>query len=76
MSKWTTELLADYVGDMARTKPDDAVAGAAANVLIDLTGSAAAGFDSAAARATRQTVVQLYADGPAAVWFGSVHRRQ
>ena len=69
MSKWTTEILADYVGDMAQTKPDDAVAGAAANVLIDLIGSAAGGFDSAAARTMRQTVVQLYAGSPAVIWF-------
>jgi 2-methylcitrate dehydratase PrpD len=75
MSKWTTEILADYVGDMAQTRPDNTVAGAAANVLIDLIGSAAAGFDSAAARATRQTVEQLYADGPAVIWFGSACRR-
>jgi 2-methylcitrate dehydratase PrpD len=70
MSKWTTGILADYVGDMAQTRLDSAVAGAAANVLIDLIGCAAGGFDSAAARATRQTVVQLYAEGPAAIWFG------
>ena len=75
MRKWTTRILADYVGDIAHTRLDTAVAGAAANVLIDLIGCAAGGFDSAAARATRQTVVQLYADGPAAIWFGSTHRR-
>jgi 2-methylcitrate dehydratase PrpD len=75
MSKWTTRILADYVGDMAQTRLAPAVAGAAANVLIDLIGCAAGGFDSAAARAMRQTVVQLYADGPAAIWFGSTHRR-
>ena len=75
MSKWTTRILADYVGDIAQTRLDTAVAGAAANALIDLIGCAAGGFDSAAARATRQTVVQLYADGPAAIWFGSTHRR-
>jgi 2-methylcitrate dehydratase PrpD len=75
MSKWTTGILADYVGDMAQTRLDTAVAEAAANVLIDLIGCAAGGFNSAAARATRQTVVRLYADGPAAVWFGSTHRR-
>ena len=75
MSKWTTRILADYVGDIAQTRLDSAVAGAAANALIDLIGCAAGGFDSAAARATRRTVVQLYADGPAAIWFGSTHRR-
>jgi 2-methylcitrate dehydratase PrpD len=75
MSKWTTHILADYVGDMTQTRLDTAVAGAAANALIDLIGCAAGGFDSAAARATRQAVVQLYADGPAAIWFGSTHRR-
>ena len=75
MSKWTTRILADYVGDMAQTRPAAAVAGAVANALIDLIGCAAGGFDSAAARAMRQTVVQLYADGPAAIWFGSTHRR-
>ncbi len=75
MSKWTTKILADYVGDMAQTRLDTAVAGAAANVLIDLIGCAAGGFDSAAARATRQTVGQLYADGPAVIWFGSIQRR-
>lgn len=75
MSKWTTRILADYVGDIAQTRLDTALAGAAANALIDLIGCAAGGFDSAAARATRQTVVQLYADGPAAIWFGSTHRR-
>ncbi len=63
--------MADYVGDLAQTKPDAAVAGAAANVLIDLIGCAAGGFDSPAARAMRQMVVQLYADGPAVIWFGS-----
>ncbi len=75
MSKWTTRILADYVGDMAQTRPAVAVDGAAANVLIDLIGCAAGGFDSAAARTMRQTVVQLYADGPAAIWFGSTQRR-
>jgi 2-methylcitrate dehydratase PrpD len=75
MSKWTTGILADYVGDMAQTRLDAAIAGAAANVLIDLIGCAAGGFDSAAAEATRQTVVRLYADGPAVIWFGSAHRR-
>jgi 2-methylcitrate dehydratase PrpD len=75
MSKWTTGILADYVGDMAQTRLDNAVAGAAANVLIDLIGCAAGGFDSAAARATRQTVVQLYAEGQAVIWFGSIQRR-
>jgi 2-methylcitrate dehydratase PrpD len=75
MSKWTTRILADYVGDIAQTRLDSEVAGAAANALIDLIGCAAGGFDSAAARATRRTVVQLYADGPAAIWFGSTHRR-
>ena len=75
MSKWTTRILADYVGDIAQTELDTAVAGAAANALIDLIGCAAGGFDSAAARVTRQTVIQLYADGPAAIWFGSTHRR-
>ena len=75
MSKWTTRILADYVGDLAQTRPGAAVAGAAANALIDLIGCAAGGFDSAAARATRQTVVQIYADGPAAVWFGPTRLR-
>jgi len=75
MSKWTTRILADYVGDIAQTGLDTVVAGAAANALIDLIGCAAGGFDSAAARVTRQTVIQLYADGPAAIWFGSTHRR-
>jgi len=70
MSKWTTRILAEYVGDMAQTRPNAVVAGAAANALIDLIGCAAGGFDSAAARATRQTIAQLYADGPAAIWFG------
>ena len=31
MSKWTTRILADYVGDMAQTGLEPAVAGAAAN---------------------------------------------
>lgn len=75
MSKWTSRILADYVGDIAQTRPNTEVAGAAANALIDLIGCAAGGFDSAAARATRQTVAQLYADGPAVIWFGSTHRR-
>jgi 2-methylcitrate dehydratase PrpD len=75
MSKWTTGILADYVGDMTQTRLDTAIVGATANVLIDLIGCAAGGFDSAAARATRQTVAQLYADGPAVIWFGSIHRR-
>ena len=75
MSTWTTRILADYVGDIAQTELDTAVAGAAAHVLIDLIGCAAGGFDSAAARATRQTVIQLYADGPAAIWFGSARLR-
>jgi len=75
MSKWTTGILADYVGDMAQTRSDDAVARAAANALIDLIGCAAGGFDSAAAQAMRQTVVHLYADGPAAIWFESTYRR-
>ncbi len=75
MNRWATRILADYVGDIAQTGLDTAVAAAAANALIDLIGCAAGGFDSAAARATRQTVVQLYADGPAAIWFGSTHRR-
>jgi len=75
MSKWTTGILADYVGDMAQTRLDDAVAGAAGDVLIDLIGCAAGGFDSAAAQAMRQTVGQLYAGGPAAIWFGSTRRQ-
>jgi len=75
MSKWTTRILADYVGDLAQTRPGAAVAGAAANALIDLIGCAAGGFDSEAARATRQTAVQIYADGPAAVWFGPARLR-
>lgn len=75
MSKWTTGILADYVGDIAQTRLDTAVARAAANALIDLIGCAAAGFDSAAALAMRQTVVQLYAEGPAAIWFESTYRR-
>ena len=36
MSKWTTRILADYVGDIAQTGLEPAVAGAAANALIDL----------------------------------------
>ncbi len=75
MRKWTTHILADYVADLAQTRPDTALRGAAANVLIDLIGCAAGGFDSPAARAMRQMVVQLYADGPSAVWFGSTRLR-
>ena len=75
MSKWTTRILADYVGDIAQTRLDNELGRAAANALIDLIGCAAGGFDSAAARATRQAVVELYADGPAAIWFGSTRRR-
>lgn len=75
MSKWTTSILSDYVGDMASTRPNTEVAGAVANALIDSIGCAAGGFNSAAARITRQTVVRLYADGPAAVWFESTRRR-
>ena len=75
MSKWTTRILADYVGDIAQTRLDNELGRAAANALIDLIGCAAGGFDSTAARATRQTVAELYADGPAAIWFGSTRRR-
>ena len=71
MTKWTTRILAEYVCDMAQTKPDTRLAGAVANVLVDLIGCAAGGFGSEAARAMRQTVVQLYAGGPAAIWFAS-----
>jgi len=75
MRKWTTHILADYVMDRAQTRPDTALAGSAANVLIDAIGCAAGGFDSQAARAMRQMVVPLYADGPAAIWFESNRRR-
>ena len=53
MTQWTTRILAEYVRDTAAGTPDAAVARAAANVLIDLIGCAAAGYPSPAARAAR-----------------------
>ena len=42
MTQWTTRILAEYVRDTTAGSPDAAVARAAANVLIDLIGCAAA----------------------------------
>jgi 2-methylcitrate dehydratase PrpD len=75
MTQWTTRILAEYVRDTAAGTPDAAVARAAANVLIDLIGCAAAGYFSPAARATRDTVRRLYAAGPTALWFTGDKRR-
>ena len=75
MTQWTTRILAEYVRDTAAGTPDAAVARAAANVLIDLIGCAAAGYHSPAAQAARNTVQRLYAAGPTPLWFTSDKRR-
>ena len=75
MTQWTTRILAEYVRDTAAGTPDAAVVRAAANVLIDLIGCAAAGYPSPAARSARHTVRRLYAAGPSALWFTGVKRR-
>ena len=75
MTQWTTRILAEYVRDTAAGTPDAAVARAAANVLIDLIGCAAAGYPSPAARSARHTVRRLYAAGPTALWFTGDKRR-
>jgi 2-methylcitrate dehydratase PrpD len=75
MTQWTTRILAEYVRDTAADTPDTTVARAAANVLIDLLGCAAAGYSSPAARSTRNTVRRLYAAGPTPLWFTSDKRR-
>lgn len=75
MSQWTTRILAEYVRDTAAGTPDAAVVRAAANILVDLIGCAAAGYPSPAARSARHTVRRLYAAGSAALWFTGDKRR-
>jgi 2-methylcitrate dehydratase PrpD len=75
MTQWTTRILAEYVRDTAAGAPDAAVARAAANVLIDLIGCAAAGYPTPAAQAARNTVQRLYAAGPTPLWFTGDKRR-
>ena len=75
MNRWTTRMLAEYVCDTAVSAPCNAASRAAGNVLIDLIGCAAAGHTSPASKAARNTVRNLYAAGPATLWFTSHKRR-
>jgi 2-methylcitrate dehydratase PrpD len=75
MTQWTTRILAEYVCDTVAGTTDAAVFRAAANVLIDLIGCAAAGYTTPAARATRRTVRSLYAAGTTPLWFTGDKRR-
>jgi len=66
---WVTEALADYISS---TRPKDLTPVAremARRCILDLVGAAAAGFETAAARAVRNVVPRIFARGAAAVWF-------
>ena len=69
---WVTEVLADFI---LALRPENVPVSAremAKRCILDLAGAAAAGFDSPAARATRQVFTGLFAPGSSAVWFSDL----
>ncbi len=69
---WVTEALADWIAGL---RPEDVTPAAlemAKRCILDLTGAAAAGFETAAACAVRNTVSRVFAGGSAALWFSGL----
>jgi 2-methylcitrate dehydratase PrpD len=69
---WVTEAFADYIAGLS---PEDVAPSAlemAKRCILDLTGAAAAGFETAAACAVRNAVPRIFAGGSAAVWFSDL----
>jgi 2-methylcitrate dehydratase PrpD len=69
--RWTTRILAEYTHELSAAVPDAALCKSAGDVLIDLIGCAAAGYAAPAAQAARESVLKIYAEGPARIWFTS-----
>jgi 2-methylcitrate dehydratase PrpD len=69
---WVTEAFADYIAGL---RPEDVAPSPlemAKRCILDLTGAAAAGFETAAACAVRNAVPRIFAGGSAAVWFSEL----
>jgi 2-methylcitrate dehydratase PrpD len=69
MEMWVTETLAEYI---ACLRPENITAAAremAKRCILDLIGTAAAGFETSAARTIRNASTQAFVNGSSTVWF-------
>ena len=66
---WVTEALADYISNIRPKDLTPVAKEMARRCILDLVGAAAAGLETAAARAMRNVVPRIFARGAASVWF-------
>ena len=68
---WTASKLAEWIAAPDTPSLPTATRRKAEDLVVDLLGSALAGFDNPAARAARATACDLFAAGPSHIWFSS-----